>query len=340
MRSVFTAIESTQVARPLVQLAARLALLFLCASVPLAVAGDAAAVLEQIRTSGTTLRGMHDTLGSPQVSGFASLPNLYNTVSPPLWSGDFGFSLSSQDWVDDIAKRGAQLAKMLALGRQGKLLTLSWHQCNPRMGEPCTFKAGVQTPLTEHEWVDLLTEGTALHAKWAQQVGVLAGALRRLQSEHIVVLLRPYHEANIPGMWWYSATPARPIKLWAQLRRELTHGHKLDNLVWVWAVAYHPKYWTNVASYYPGDAAVDIVGVDIYPPAKGVEPPFAVAWETLKRLAPDKPLALTEVSALPSARELAERKWAYAVPWGINLLQSANSAAAIGEFYNSSEMSR
>ena len=48
MRSVFTAIESTQVARPLVQLAARLALLFLCASVPLAVAGDAAAVAQDV----------------------------------------------------------------------------------------------------------------------------------------------------------------------------------------------------------------------------------------------------------------------------------------------------
>ena len=317
----------------LVLLATRLVLLLLSATAQLAMAGPAAAALERIQSSGTALRGMHDTLGSPQASGFAAIPDLCKTETPPLWSGDFGFSTSSQDWVDDIAKREAQLAKMVDLGHQGKLLTLSWHQCNPRMGEPCTFKEGVQTPLTDSEWADLLTEGTALHQHWAQQVTRLAGALGRLQREHIAVLLRPYHEANIPGRWWYSASPARPLQLWAQLRHELAQVHQLDNIVWVWTVAYHPKYWTNVARYYPGDAAVDIVGVDIYPPAKGVEPHFADAWQTLKQLAPHKPLALTEVSALPSARELAEHKWAYVLPWGLNLLKSANSPAAICEFY-------
>lgn len=325
--------EAKRDARLLTQLAARLFFLLLWTSAQQAWAGPAAAALERIQSGGTALRGMHDTLGSPQAAGFAAIADLYKTETPPLWSGDLGFSTSSQDWVDDIAKREAQLTKMIALGRQGKLLTLSWHQCNPRMGEPCTFKEGVQTPLTENEWTDLLTEGTTLHRQWSQQVARLAATLGRLQREHIAVLLRPYHEANIPGMWWYSATPARPLKLWAQLRHELTQVHRLDNIVWVWAVAYHPKYWTNVASYYPGDASVDIVGVDIYPPAKGVEPRFDVAWETLKRLAPRKPLALTEVSALPSARELAKHPWAYAVPWGLNLLQSANSPAAIREFY-------
>lgn len=279
-----------------------------------------------------TLRGMHDTLGGPQASGFKQVEALCG-VKPTLWSGDFGFSNPDEDLVDDRTRRKVQLQKMLELGRQGVQLTLSWHQCNPTM-DHCTFSGGVQKPLSDVEWDALLTPGTPLNLRWRAQVAELAEDLKVLEAQHLTVLLRPYHEANIPGMWWHGRTPQQSIALWNQFRAELLERHHLKNLKWVWSVSAHPKYWGQVAQYYPGDASLDIIGVDIYPPAAGHPPEFERAWDTLHTQFPSKPLALTEVSALPSETHLKTHSWTYVVPWGINMLRAANTLSEICDHFS------
>ena len=288
------------------------------------------AVLTRL-SQGPALRGMLDTLGSPQAEGYAWVRS-ETGATPDLWGGDFGFSDPQADWVDDRSKRPAQLAKMEALGQAGQVLTLSWHQCNPTTGEPCTFKDGVQTPLSFQEWADLLTPGSALNAKWSGQVDALSQRLRRLQGLGITVVFRPYHEANIPGMWWHG-NPEQSRNLWALLRQKLIQEDGLTNLIWVWSVSYQARLWPEVGQYYPGDAQVDVLGVDIYPPAKGAEPAFESAWSGLKAVAPNKPLALSEVSRLPLPAELARRPWAFVMPWGLNMLKRDNSLEEISTFY-------
>lgn len=280
-------------------------------------------------TSGATLRGMHDTIGGEQANGFHAVTTLCGR-RPQLWSSDFGYSRHPND---STGFRRQLISKAERLHREGVLITLSWHQCNPVMDEPCTFKPGLQAPLSADQWAELLTNDAPLNRRWKRQMDRLAGPLQQLQRKGVAVLLRPYHEANIPGFWWASEDAAHSKALWQQLRNYFIKDKALDNILWVWSVSYHPRYWDRVADYYPGDDAVDVIGLDIYPPTRDAAPPFEAAWATLTKLSPLKPIALSELSRLPSASELALRPWAYVVPWGQNMLLRDNPVRNICDFY-------
>jgi len=287
-------------------------------------------ILNRIVDSSTPILGMHDTLGGVQSHGFDFITTTCGS-SPKLLSMDFGFSTHPND---SIRLRKNILFKAPIAVKKGALFTLSWHQCNPTIDEPCTFRDGVQKKLAPDEWDELLNDGSELNLRWKNQVNRLAGVLKEFQSKGIVVLLRPYHESNIPGFWWANKDPKKSIYLWKMLHRYLTKEHKLDNIIWVWSVSFHPKYWKGMPQFYPGGDFVDILGLDIYPPTKAGIPAFGETWNDLKILAPNKPIALSEVSRLPSQSEIKKHKWAYIVPWGQTMLQRDNTLATICRIYS------
>ena len=282
-------------------------------------------LLNEITTSTRPLFGMHDNVGGDQTDGFETIIKQCG-VRPKILSMEFGFSVHPNE---DYRRRLVLFDKLKYAGQQGILITLSWHQCNPTLDEPCTFDQGVQKSLSSADWNSLLTVGGELNRKWKIHVDRLAMYLKLLQDAGIPVLLRPYHEANVPGFWWANADARYSIQLWKQLRIYLTGHHGIKNIVWVWSVSFHPKYWARVGEYYPGDDVVDVVGLDIYPPTRNDEPDFERAWTALKHIAPSKPLALTEVSRLPSPQELQTRKWVYVVPWGKTMLFRDNTRSQI-----------
>ena len=306
-------------------------------------------------TTAVTMRGMFDNLGGDQVDGYQTVATLAGR-SPDIWGVDFGFSTVPNEHVD---LRPTIFPKAQALRAQGASITVSWHECNP-VGqgirpwipgpEPCTFTSqlmdtngdgvmdswsnSVLSSLTNAQWNALLTDGTPLNMRWKAQIDKLAALLQQFQDANIPVLFRPYHEPNIPGFWWADLTiPEHFTALWRQLRCYLEETKGLTNLVWVWSVSYHPTYWWRVAEFYPGDDVVDVVGLDIYPPTAAGIPDFENGWNTLSVIAPGKPLALTEISRLPSDAELLARHWAYVVPWGKTLLFRDNTVARIAEFF-------
>lgn len=282
-------------------------------------------LLQNITHSTHTLLGMHDNIGGDIADGFATITQLCG-IRPKILSMEFGFSAHPNE---DYRRRPALFGKLKKAAQEGVLLTLSWHQCNPIVDEPCTFDHGVQQPLSNTAWAELLSEGSALNIKWRGEMERLAVYLKLLQDAGIAVLLRPYHEANIPGFWWANADAKYSIQLWRQLHAYFVGDRGIHNVVWVWSVSFHTKYWNRVAEYYPGDDVVDVVGVDIYPPQKDANPDFARAWTTLKGIAPSKPIALSEVSRLPSRQELQTRRWAYVVPWGKTMLFRDNTPSQI-----------
>lgn len=110
---------------------------------------------------------------------------------------------------------------------------LSYHQANPAIGEPCDFKGGIISKLTDAQWQELLTPGTPLYQKWASQMDLLAGYLEQLQAAHIPVIFRPYHEMN--GSWfWWGGRPGEAgyLALWQQIYAYYTEHHHLNNLLW------------------------------------------------------------------------------------------------------------
>jgi len=118
----------------------------------------------------------------------------------------------------------------------------------------------------------------------------MAENLKRLRDEDAVVLWRPLHQAGTRWFWWGNCEPEAHKWLWRLMFERFSDFHELDNLIWVWS--------GQSANYYPGDAYVDIVGMDIYntDDASNI-PAFVLSSDYSGRR---KFAAMTECGLLPS----------------------------------------
>ncbi|HEY1661566.1 MAG TPA: glycosyl hydrolase [Verrucomicrobiae bacterium] len=146
-------------------------------------------------------------------------------------------------------------AAALAYWQQGGLVTVSTHLYNPAR----TNEVGGLRD-TDVDLNTLLDTNTATHARWMRELDRIADGLEQLQTNGVVVLWRPFHEMNGDWFWWDGKDPGTFKKLWRQMFGYFTQARGLNNLLWVYA----PNHGSNTTAYYPGDAYVDIVGLDAY----------------------------------------------------------------------------
>ncbi|MDE5915976.1 MAG: glycoside hydrolase family 26 protein, partial [Duncaniella sp.] len=113
---------------------------------------------------------------------------------------------------------------------------------------------------------------------WENQVALadvekLAGYMTLLRDANIPVLFRPFHEAAGDytwgsWFWWGNSGVDTTKQLWSWLYDKLTNQYGLNNLIWVWTVQTSDEGKladiSKLQAAYPGDALVDIVGVDLY----------------------------------------------------------------------------
>ena len=277
----------------------------------------------------STLTGVHNYLGKMSVA----TDSVYKITGkyPAIWGSDFGFSDSTHD-IDNIKYRPKLIEEIKKQYNRGSIIVITYHQANPLISEPCQFESGVQSKLTDEQWKNLTTPGSEIYNAWKKQMDIIAGYLKQLQDAKIPILFRPYHENN--GTWfWWGGRPGESgfIALWKQLFEYYTKECKLNNLIWVWS---SDKPWPGVESFYPGDKFVDIVGSDIYP-VKDTSVVFRQEWwVTMKKMAGNKPLALTENSAITSPEILKKQPWLWFMTWD-DLLFSSNTTEEIRQLYNS-----
>lgn len=237
---------------------------------------------------------------------------------PAVFGQDFGFA--GGDDKDSVEGRPAMIEEAERQYRQGAIIALTWHAVRPTDDEPVTFRDSVQGHLTDFEWNELLTPGTALYNRWAQQVDEIAGYLRQLEAAGVPVLFRPYHEMN--GNWfWWGGRPGEhgSAALYRQIYDRFVRMHHLNNLVWVWNVNSPSQNAGPVAEYYPGPSFADVVTMDIYGEFR------QDYYSEMLALAGDKPIALAEVGAMPSLKVIeAQPRWAYFMMWS-GLAELANS---------------
>ena len=137
---------------------------------------------------------------------------------------------------------------------QGGLVTISAHLYNP-----ANPKGG---GLRDHgaDLESLLAPNGDPHARWMQELDLIAAGLQELKDAGVVVLWRPFHEMNGGWFWWGAKDPDTFIKLWRQMFDYLSKTKGLDNLLWV----YSPNHGNQTAAYYAGGHYVDLVGLDAY----------------------------------------------------------------------------
>jgi mannan endo-1,4-beta-mannosidase len=265
-----------------------------------------------------TLSGQHNfPAAKDRNSQFAA--NYYGKT-PVIWSTDFGFAKEGDK--DSYLKRPAMVEEAIRQNKMGAIITLCWHAVPPTASEPVTFQplpgvdpnalASVQGRLTDQQFKDILTPGTALNKQWMAQVDTIANYLKQLQKAHVPLLWRPYHEMNGNWFWWGNRTGQYSTQaLYRQIFDRLVNYHKLNNLIWVWSVDRPVKAGMEYSNFYPGNNYLDILALDVY--GSDFKQGY---YDQLLALSKGKPITLAEVGSPPSPEVMkSQPKWSYWVIW-------------------------
>lgn len=244
----------------------------------------------------------------------------YIGKDPVIYSTDWGFERDGN--TDSYLARPDIVKEAIRQHRNGAIVTICWHAVPPTADEPVTFRplpgadpdslASIQGQLTNQQFQDVLTPGTALYKHWCSQVDSVAKYLKMLQEAHVPVLWRPYHEMNGNWFWWggrqgtYSTSA-----LYRQLFDRLVNYHKLNNLVWMWNVDRPHNEVMNFRNFYPGIDFFDIASLDVYHNDFNKN-----YYDSLLILAKGKPIAFGEVGNPPATEIIEEQPlWASYVVW-------------------------
>ncbi|MEM6685517.1 MAG: glycosyl hydrolase [Bacteroidota bacterium] len=142
--------------------------------------------------------------------------------------------------------------------KKGGLITISWHTYNPvNDGDSWDTIPAVSKIIKNGE----------LKPKYKQWGKKIADFLTSLEykGRKIPVIFRPFHEMNGKWFWWGKGhcTPEEYKILWRETVHMLRDEYKVHNLLYVYAPNRLKKN-EDYLKYYPGDAYVDMFGVDIY----------------------------------------------------------------------------
>lgn len=245
---------------------------------------------------------------------------------PVVWGTDF-------IWNGDKDPGERIVEEAIKMHKNGNIITLMWHAGPPTDNPPFPWKESIQGELTDQEWKDMLTPGTALHTRWQEQADAVAGHLKKLRDAGVPVLWRPYHEMNGVWFWWGDKKGEDGFKkLWKMMYDRYVNHHQLNNLIWVWN-ANAPRDIPKDQAYaykefYPGPEYVDVLATDVYHFDYEQKD-----YNELLELANGKIIALGEVGQLPKPEILeAQPKWAWFMVWS-NWLETANTPERVKEVY-------
>ncbi|CAM5284874.1 glycosyl hydrolase [Streptomyces atroolivaceus] len=241
---------------------------------------------------------------------------------PGLWGGDLMFNAA------DVANRQRVVDQAKTEWANGSLVSLTWHACPPTGGSTCAFEGGVKSNISNTQFSQILTNGSALNTAWKRRLDEVAPYLQQLKSSGIPVLFRPFHEMNESWNWWGNRPGANGSARLFQITRDYLAGTKgLDNLIWVWNVQDNPAGgWSN---YYPGNQYADVVSLDVWYKSH----PSSADYQQMRNIAGTKPMAIGEIGKMPTAAILQNQpQWAWFMMWSEHL-RGNNTNAEIQAAY-------
>ncbi|WP_250034707.1 glycosyl hydrolase [Paractinoplanes maris] len=296
-------------------------------------AGDASAFAATPKS--TVINYLRSISGTSIVSGQhnkepASAPGAYTQQVhdvtgqwPGLWGGDMMFR------ADDVNNRQRVVDQAKTEWRNGSLVALTWHACSPTAGRTCEFDGGVKTRISDSQFQQVVTGGTALNQTWRSRMAEVVPYLRQLKDAGIPVLWRPFHEMNETWNWWGGRPGANGGAKIFQQMKDYFDSQGLDNLIWVWNVQDNPA--GGWSSYYPGGNYVDVVSLDAWYKAY----PSAADYQQTQSIAAGKPIAIAEMGKVPdSALLTSQTRWAYFMIWSEQLRGSNTNAEIQAGYYH------
>jgi hypothetical protein len=302
------------------------------------------AELSQVPAKSKTLEFLYSIKGRATVGGLHNRqpnadPTRYSrqlhTVTgqyPALYSADFQFER------DEIANRQKVIDQIQVEWKNGAIVQMMWHACNPAKSRPCEWDAnGVLSKMSDAEWKELLTDGSPINRNWKAMMDEVAVYLQQLEDAGVEVLFRPLHEMNQKMFWWGGRPGINGTAGLFRLTQDYFKNTKgLTNLIWVWNLQDFNTLASDLNAYDPGREYYDILSLDMYwSDGQGYTP---AKYNAVKQKAGDKLIAIGECEDLPSPEILSNQPdWVFFMGWS-ELTFSGNSNEKVKTVYNSSRV--
>lgn len=206
----------------------------------------------------------------------------------------------------------------------GGIVSMSWHWNAPTdlINEPPDklWWSGFYTEATTFDIQAVLADPEG----WRYQLLIrdldaIAVQLAKFRDADLPVLWRPLHEASGGWFWWGAKGPGPFIELWQLMHDRYINVHGLHNLIWVYTV--------GDAAWYPGDAYVDIAGMDIYP--SDPDSSLVGYWkDTQSRHEGVKLVALSESGIVPNPDKIRTDNvwWNWFSVWSGDFIRDVDTA--------------
>jgi mannan endo-1,4-beta-mannosidase len=254
-------------------------------------------------------------------------------VRPAIMGGDL-LAYSPQEVAHGShPEKADEVGRLIRASNEGYVVTLSWHWCSPTKLMDTKEKPWWRSFYTDSTNFDvqkaLADPASSDYLSMLIDIDVIAVQLRKLQDAHVPVLWRPLHEAEGGWFWWGARGPAPFVQLWRIVYDRLTKVDGIHNLVWVYT-------GDGNLDWYPGDAYVDVVGIDAYP--KDLRDPQTQLWDDMqKKYGGRKLLTISEFGGVPDVPRMQRMGefWSYAVSWSGKEGPRKNSVDELRRIYRS-----
>ncbi|GEM44443.1 glycosyl hydrolase [Deinococcus cellulosilyticus] len=291
------------------------------ATMPQALVPGQSSVLDYIKSiSGKyTISGQHNREPNSDPTRWTRYIQSTTGKTPGLWGGDFLFMQS------DINYRQTMINEAKNQYRNGAVVALTWHMCPPTVAEPCNWDSnGVLAKLSDTQWNQLITNGTALNNAWKARLDKIVPFLQDLKNNNVQALFRPIHEMNDAWSWWGGRPGVNGSRKLYQITYDyLVKTKGFNNLIWVWNVK--DVGMDRLADYWPGADYVDVASVDMW----YKDFPTSTEYNQMLAIAGSKPIALAEVGKVPTSAQLASQpRWAWFMTWA-EYAQTVNTPASL-----------
>lgn len=182
---------------------------------------------------------------------------------PAVIGVDFsGFSGRSEEAMERA--KAALKQNVIDTYNRGGVITIAWHFSNP------VSKGGFY-------WVDSLSlpavkyiiPGAEAHQKYKdilKGIGEWANTVRGADGKLVPMIFRPYHEFDGGWFWWGKphCTKEEFVSLWRFTVSYLRDSLNVHNFIYAFSPDNKFKTEAQFLERYPGDAWVDLVGMDNY----------------------------------------------------------------------------
>jgi mannan endo-1,4-beta-mannosidase len=159
------------------------------------------------------------------------------------------------------AAQGNLVQELIRAHSGGSVIALTW--LAPRPTDNAQASPGDK--LTDYEWNELLTPGSALNQRWDGQIDEAAETLKQLERAGIPALWNPFPNSNGQSFWWAGRKGIHgSAELYRQLFDRLVNHDGLHNLVWVWEADppdFRPGGAGLLSDFFPGLLYTDAIQV-------------------------------------------------------------------------------